>query len=143
MATVAHYQKMTTAERQLRYFSDAFRRRKVSEIERNLTSVSEISKTYQVTRAAVYRWVYKYSAMRKRREKQVVEAKSDTRRIQTLQQQVEELERLLGQKQMKIEFLERTITVAEETYRVDIKKKLVSPRSSATGPNATKPPRSR
>ena len=142
MATIEHYRKMTRAERHRRYFSEEFRRKKVSELERNLSTVSEICRSYQVSAAAVYKWLEKYSSMRKRNEKQVVEARSDTRKILGLQAQIKELEQLLGQKQMKIEFLERTITLAEETYRVDIKKKLRSPRSSAIGKN-TKPRRSK
>ena len=84
MATIEQYHKMTTRERQNRFFSEDFRRKKVSEIERNLTSVAQICKTYQVTAAAVYKWIYKYSLMRQRKEKQVVEAKSDTHRIAML-----------------------------------------------------------
>jgi transposase len=90
MATIEEYQKMTTQERQNRFFSEEFRKKKVSELERNLTSVSEICKTYQVSASAVYKWIYKYSLMRKRQEKQVVEAQSDTRKILLLQEQIKE-----------------------------------------------------
>jgi transposase-like protein len=133
MATLEQFQAMTTRERQNRYFSEAFRRQKVSEVERNLTSVAQICKTYQVTAAAVYKWIHKYSAMRQRQQKQVVEAKSDTHRILLLQAQLKEYERLIGQKQIKIEVLEKVIDLAEETYRVDIKKKFSSARSSGSG----------
>ena len=50
-----------------------------------------------------------------------------------LQEQIKELERALGQKQIKIDFLEKQIEIAEETYQVDIKKKLNSKRSTGTG----------
>lgn len=133
MATIEQYQKMTTRERQNRFFSEEFRKKKVSEIERNLTSVSEICKTYQVSSTAVYRWIYKYSLMRKRQEKQVVEAQSDTRKIFLLQEQIKELERTVGQKQIKIDFLEKMIDVAENEYKLDIKKKFSSTPSVGTG----------
>ncbi|MFB6306457.1 MAG: transposase, partial [Flavobacteriales bacterium] len=58
--------------RQNRYFSESFRKQKVKEIEQKLTTVGEISKTYEVSRAAVYKWIYKYSVMKKRSKKRKV-----------------------------------------------------------------------
>jgi len=43
-----------------RYFSEGFKRTKVEEVEKNLTTVWEIGKEYQVSRVAVYKWIYKY-----------------------------------------------------------------------------------
>ena len=133
MATVSEFEKLTTRERQCRYFEEALRRKKVSEIERNLTTVSEVCREYQVTKAAVYKWIYKYGRMRKKGIRQVVEAKSDTRKILYLKEQLKELERIIGQKQLKIDFLEKQIELAEEEYKVDIKKKFTSGRSTGTG----------
>src|SRR5688572_10413114 len=116
MATITEYQRLTTQERQNRYFGESFKRKKVSEIERNLTRVSEVCRQYQVSNAAVYKWIYKYGHMRKKGIKQVVEAQSDTRKLLQLLEQIKELERALGQKQIKIDFLENQIEIAEETY---------------------------
>ena len=69
-----------------RYFSDDFKRKKVRELERNLTSITDICKTYSVSRTSVYRWIYKYSAMAKKQVKQVVESKSDTQKIRALEE---------------------------------------------------------
>lgn len=115
---------MTVKERQNRYFSEAFKRKKVSEIERNLTSIAEVCREYQVSRTAVHRWVNKYSQMRKKGLKQIVETKSDTRKLLQLKEQVKELERLVGQKQIKIDFLEKMIELAEDEYSIAIKKKV-------------------
>ncbi len=68
--------------------------------------------------------------MAKRQVKQVIEAKSDTKKIQLLQDKIKELERIIGQKQIMIEFQEKMIEIAETTYKVDIKKKLSSKHSS-------------
>jgi transposase-like protein len=119
--------------RHTRYFSEDFKKKKVREIENNLTSVSDICKEYSVSRTSVYRWLYKYSSMAKKREKQVVEAKSDTKKIQQLEQRIKELERMVGQKQILLEFKDKMIEIAEETYGVDIKKKVGSKLSSGTG----------
>jgi transposase len=115
-----------------RYFSDEFKRKKVRELEKNITSVSDICKTYSVSRTSVYRWIYKYSAMAKKQLKQVIEAKSDTQKIRALEERIKELERIIGQKQLLLEFKDKMIEIAEATYGVDIKKKVGSKLSSGT-----------
>jgi len=132
---MATLEKLTQAKRERynRYFSEEFKRQKVREIERNLVGVGELCKEYQVSRTSVYNWLYKYSRMIKKGEKQVVERKSDTRKIQELKERIKELERVIGQKQLKLEFQEKMIELAEETYKIDIKKKLSSRLCSGTG----------
>ncbi|MCK4288745.1 MAG: transposase, partial [Bacteroidales bacterium] len=104
MATAQKYEKLISQERKNRYFSEDFKRKKVREIERNITSIAEVCREYQVSNTAVYKWIYKYSNMRKKGVKQVVEARSDTRKIQQLKEQLKELERVIGQKQLLIDF---------------------------------------
>jgi len=115
-----------------RYFSEEFKKNKIRELERNITSVHDICTTYSVSRTSVYRWIYKYSAMAKRQVKQVVEAKSDTRKIKALEARIKELERIVGQKQLLLEFKDKMIEIAEADYGVDIKKKVGSKLSSGT-----------
>ena len=116
-----------------RYFSEDLKRAKVKELERNLVSVTEISREYQVSRTSIYRWIYLYSTNRKRQERQIVERMSDTRKIKDLQDRIKELERIVGQKQIQIDFKDKMIEIAEEMYDVDIKKKLSSKPSSGSG----------
>jgi len=121
-----------------RYFSESFKRKKVREIEKNISTVLEVSREYEVSTTAVYKWLDKYSRNRKRGVKQVVELMSDTRKIQDLKAKIRELEQMLGQKQFEIEFKNKMIDIAEEMYDVDIKKKLgsrPSPGSGSTGKN--------
>jgi transposase len=115
-----------------RFFSEEFKKSKVRELERNISSVSDICKTYSVSRTSVYRWIYKYSVMAKKQVKQVVEAKSDTQKIKALEERIKELERIVGQKQLLLEFKDKMIEIAEATYGVDIKKKVGSRLSSGT-----------
>ncbi|HEX5743595.1 MAG TPA: transposase [Flavobacteriaceae bacterium] len=116
-----------------RYFSVDFKKKRMQELENNLITVSDICKTYKVSRTSVYRWLYKYSSMAKKQVKQVVEAKSDTKKIQLLEDRIKELERIIGQKQLLIDFQDKMIEIAENTYEVDIKKKLSSKPSVITG----------
>ncbi|MDX2431180.1 MAG: helix-turn-helix domain-containing protein [Bacteroides sp.] len=115
-----------------RYFSEDFKKKRIRELENNLISIPDICKTYHVSRTSVYRWIYKYSSMANKNEKQVVESKSDTKKIQLMEERIKELERALGQKQMLIDIKDKIIEIAEETYDIDIKKKLASKVSSGS-----------
>jgi transposase len=134
MANLKEYEKLTVKERRNRYFSEDFKRKKVSEIDRNLICISAVCREYQVSHTAVYKWIYKYSAMRKKGIKQVVENKSDSKKLQQMRDQIRELERIVGEKQIKLDFQEKMIELAEQEYKIDIKKKFSGKRSSGTGP---------
>ncbi len=127
-------------ERQNRYFSETFKRKKVQELERNITTVSEISREYEVSNTAVYKWLYKYGTLAQKGVKQIVEELSDTRKIAALKQEIAELERTIGQKQIQLDFKEKMIELAEETYQVDIKKKFGSKPSTGSGKTESNTP---
>jgi transposase len=120
-------------DRYNRYFSEDFKKQKVRDLERNLVGISELCQEYQICRTSVYNWIYKYSKMIKKGERQIVEKKSDTRKMQELRERIKELERVIGQKQLLIDFQQKMIELAEQTYDVDIKKKLRSKLSSGSG----------
>ncbi len=122
MSTNKKHFKQSTQERKYRRFSPSFKMKKVRELEQGKTRVSDICKAYEVTDTAVYGWLKKYSTMEKP-ERTVVESKSDTGKIVELERRIAELERMLGQKQLEIEFKDKMIDLAEKTYQIDIKKK--------------------
>jgi len=132
MATLERL-KRERLERPNRYFSEELKREKVKDLERNLVTISELCREYQVSRTSVYRWIYQYSVNRKKQERQIVERMSDTRKIRELQDRIKELERIIGQKQILIDFKDKMIEIAENMYQVDIKKKLGSSPSSGIG----------
>jgi len=133
MAKIEQYKRLTTRQRHNRYFSEEFRKAKVREIEQNLSTITEIKREYQVSHTTIYRWLNKYSTMRKKQERQVIESQSSTRKIQRLKEQVRALEQALGQKQMLIDFQSKMIELAEEEYGIDIKKKLADKPYSGSG----------
>lgn len=132
MATTEKFAQ-SLKNRQMRYFSVEFKKQKVREIEENQCKVRDICKEYEVSRTSVSKWLYKYSAMRKKGIRQVVESESDTKKVQYLREQVRELERIIGQKQLLIDFQAKAIEIAEETYKIDIKKKFGESLSPGTG----------
>lgn len=117
---------VSSSEGVRRVFSEEFRRKKVWEIERKLCTIADISREYGVSRSAVYKWIFKFSTMARKKERVIVESLSDTHKIQALQARIAELERMVGQKQIMVEFRDKMIEIAEQTYRVDIKKKFGS-----------------
>ena len=140
MANLKEYEKLTVKERQNRYFSEDFKRKKVSELDRNLITAAELCREHQVSRTSISRWIYKYSVMRKKGLKQVVEAKSDSRKLLQMKEEIKELQRIIGEKQIKLDFQEKLISLAESEYKVDIKKKLSGKRSSGSGDSAKNTP---
>ena len=122
MATRQQFE-LSTDERRKRTFSEEFKKQKVKEIERKQTTVLEVSKAYQVRANNVYKWIDKYSLKDKNGVRLVVEMESETKRVLALLQKVAELERIVGQKQIVIDFQEKMIELAEQEYNVDIKKK--------------------
>lgn len=134
MATLKEYEKLTVKERINRKFSEDFKRKKVNELERNLITVSELCREYQISGTSVYKWMYHYSTMKKKGLKQVVEAKSDSRKLLQMKEEIKELQRIIGEKQILIDFKDKMIELAEGEYGLDIKKKFSGAPSSGTGP---------
>lgn len=133
MANLKDYEKLTVKERQNRYFSEDFKRKKVSELDRNLITIAEVCREHQVSNTAVYKWIYAYSSMRKKGLRQVVESKSDSQKLLAMREQIRELERIIGEKQIKLDFQDKLIMLAEAEYGVEIKKKFSGKLSSGTG----------
>lgn len=73
----------------------------------------------------------KYGSMSKKQERLIVETESDSVKLIELQKKVAELERIIGQKQIEIDFKDKMIDIAEEMYGVDIKKLCTQPSSTS------------
>jgi transposase len=119
--------KQSTQERYKRRFSEEFKRKKVREIEQKVSTITEVSRAYDVRKYSIYRWMKKYGTSQTTKgERVIVECESDTRKNIELQAKVAELERIIGQKQVLLDFKDKIIDLAEETYQIDIKKKFGS-----------------
>lgn len=127
--------KMTVSERRKRTFSDNFKKEKVLEIETGFTKVSEICRQYEVSPTSVYRWIAIFGIMTKKSERLIVENQSDTVQLLELKKKVAELERIVGQKQLVIDFQDKMIDIAEDLYQVEIKKKFSGELSKLSGKN--------
>lgn len=132
MATRQNY-KLSESERRRRTFSENFKIKKVREIETGQTKVSEICKQYEVSPPAVYKWLEKYGIMKNKKERLIVESESDTKELLSLKKRIAELERLVGQKQIQLDFQNKLIELAEQKYGIDIKKNYSIGQSNTSG----------
>ena len=125
--------KQSTEERSRRNFSEDFKRKKVREIEQKIVSIAEVSRHYDVRQENVSRWLSKYSNNHMKGVRTIVESDSDTKRIFNQQQRIAELERIVGQKQLLIDFQAKMMELIEQEYGIDIKKKIEKRPSSGSG----------
>ena len=124
---------MTVRARQLRRFSEEFKKQKVLEIQSKSTTISEVCKAYEVADTNVRKWIAKYSSNYQKGIVTIVESESDTKKLIEAKKRIAELERLIGQKQIQLEFKDKVIELAEEYYQIDIKKKFESKPSYGSG----------
>ena len=104
-----------------RVFSEAFKRQKVQEIEQKRIKVSDICNQYGVSGVAVYRWLRLYATDYHPPIRMVVELESETIRTKQLEQRIAELERLIGQKQIALDFSDAIISVASKELGIDLR----------------------
>lgn len=108
--------------RKQRVFSDTFKRQKVKDLDAGLVSITELSKLYDVSKQSIYRWLHKYSVNHQKGVIQVVQMESEANKTKQLLAQVAELERIVGQKQLQIDYLEKLLELGSEELGVDLKK---------------------
>ena len=105
-----------------RRYSTDFKKELVSLFESGKYSVVQLEKLYGISNPTIYRWIYKYSTFNEKGIRIVEMKKSSSKKLKGLEQKVKELERAVGQKQIKIEYLEKLIDIAEDDFDIDIKK---------------------
>jgi transposase-like protein len=116
----------------LRRFSEDFKLKIVKEYESGKHSVLELEKIYDISNPTLYNWIYKLSKYNKK-SIQVVEMKdSQVQKLKELEQKVKDLERIVGQKQIAIDYLEKMIEIAEDELKIDIKKNSNTPQSGGS-----------
>ena len=95
----------------------------VKQIEKGQLKVSEVSCLYDVSETAVRKWLYKYSHLYQKQIRVVVEKKSLGKKYKDQEARTQALERALGQKQMRVDYLEKLLETASKRLGEDIEKK--------------------
>lgn len=122
-----------TNDKRHRYFSVPLKKKIVEDLDNKLFTVSEICRKYEVSNVSVYKWLRKYSLYYKSTVKMVVQMDSESKKNEQLKAKIAELERALGQKQMRVDYLEKMIELTSDKYQWDIEKKNALPRSNGSG----------
>jgi transposase len=125
-------QKSTSklAIRDRRIFSESLKRQVVKELVSGRTTIKSIMAEHQVSSASVYRWLYRYSSNHQSKCTLVVQMESEETKKRELQHRIAELERIVGQKQLEIDFLNRLIEIGSKELEFDFKKNF-SPKLSS------------
>ncbi len=116
--------------RKKRHYSEDFKKELVSLFESGKYSVRQLEKLYGIGNVSIYRWIYKFSTFNEKGIRVVEMKQSSSLKLKELAQKVKYLERIVGQKQIKIDYLEKMIDIAKDQYDIDIKKKQNTSQSS-------------
>ena len=108
--------------RKLRIYSDDFKKEIVAIYESGKFSVLQLEKLYSVSNASIYSWIYKFSTFNEKGFRIVEMKESSAEKLKQLEQKVKELEQAVGQKKIKIDYLEKIIEIAKDDLKIDIKK---------------------
>lgn len=118
--------------RKHRRFSDEFKKSVVDQYEKGEATVNELSLEYSIASQVIYRWISKFSIFNSKGYVLVEHDKSKTKKLSELQKENQALKAMLGEKQIKIEYLEKLIELAESELKVDIKKNSSTPQSNSS-----------
>lgn len=108
--------------KQKRSFSEALRKQIVGQVERKELTIAQVSREYQVSKAAIYNWLYRYSITLKPGTRLVMEKDSQEKSSQELKNRIKELEAALGRKSLEADLFRVIVDLASEEYKVDLKK---------------------
>lgn len=122
--------------RKHRRYSEEFKKEIVSFFENGKFSVPQLERLYGIDNVLIYRWIYKYSTFNEKGFRVIEMKESNINKVKELEQKVRELEQAVGQKQIKIDYLEKMMEIAKTELNIDIKKNFSTPQS--TGSESTK-----
>lgn len=129
--------KLTRIKKNRRY-SEEFKRRIVSEFESGKYSVPGLEKLYGICNASIYSWIYRYSSYNEKGYRIMEMKKSGTSKLREMERRIKDLEQMVGQKQIKIEYYEKMIELAKEELDIDLKKNFDTPQSGGSKSTKTK-----
>ena len=128
-------QKLQIRER--RIFSEYVKKKAVKDLTGKRTTIKALMNEHQVSRQTVYLWLYKYSPYHEQKCTLVVQMKSEETKNSELQKRVADLERVAGQKQLEIDFLNNLFEIGSSELGFDLKKNFSTPPFNGTGGTGT------
>lgn len=113
----------------VRHFSVDFKKQIIAQLDANLLTIADIVRQYEVSAVSVCRWRQQYSKHYQKPTRLVIEMESEALKTKALLERNAELERIIGQKQLKIDYLEKLIEIASTDLKIDLKKSTNTPLS--------------
>ena len=110
-----------------RTFSTAFKKEKVDLLDSGQLTVKELSDIYEVSQTAIYNWKKKFSRLDQSEQIVVGKISEQTKNIELLKR-IRELERIVGKKQLELDYYKTALEVLSEEEGEDLLKKY-KPRS--------------
>jgi transposase len=120
--------------RKHRKYSEDFKKGLVASYEKGEFSILQLEKLYGISNVSIYNWVYKFSAFNEKGCRIVEMKDSNQTKLKELTNKIKQLEQMVGQKQMAIEYLEKMIELAKTELDIDLKKNYNLPQSNGLNP---------
>ena len=130
--------KVRKSLRPRRIFSVQLKKKIVKDIDEGKTNVTGVSREYQVSAVAIYKWLKKYSSHLHPSTTIVMQMDSEQYRSRELEKKIAELESVIRRKQMEIDYLNKLIELAQEDLGIDLKKNINTVASVGSGDTKTK-----
>jgi transposase len=127
-----HETKQKLQIRERRIFSEEVKKKAVKDLISKRTTINALKNEHQISCQSVYKWLYKYSPYHDRKCTLVVQMKSEETKNSELQKRVADLERVVGQKQLEIDFLNKLLEIGSSELGFDLKKNFNTPPSNGT-----------
>jgi len=119
--------------RERRVFSEDLKKKIVKDLVSKRATIRSVMTEHQVSGNTVYRWLYKYSSHHEQKCTLVVQKESEELKNSGLRKRIAELERVVGQKQLEIDFLNKLLEIGSGELGFDLKKSFSPPPLNGTG----------
>ena len=127
-----HETKQKLQIRERRIFSEDVKKKAVKDLTNKRTTIKSLMNEHQISHQTVYQWLYKYSPYHEQKCTLVVQMKSEETKNSELQKRVADLERVVGQKQLEIDFLNKLLEIGSSELGFDLKKNFNTSPSNGT-----------
>lgn len=132
-----HEAKQKLEIRERRIFSEEIKKKVVKDLVSKRTTMKALMNEHQISHQTVYKWLYKYSPYHEQKCTLVVQMKSEETKNSELQRRVADLERVVGQKQLEIDFLNKLLETGSSELGFDLKKNFNTKPSNGTDGTGT------
>lgn len=113
--------------KQVKRYSELFKRTRVQEYESGSYTVLNLSRMYGFSEQVMYTWIHKYSRLAKKNIVIVEDHKSASEKLKLYEVKIKDLECIVGKKQIELDYLHKLIELVEQELGIDIKKNLDTP----------------